>query len=247
MMPPMDQAAHALVIRRGTLAPEKLPIDSAADRSRINSVQAELNQAGTLQSRVTVMHTGVEAWEIRGTYRYLTAEKRATTMQAKIAQEYPDVSIDSLSFAGLDSLSDSLIMNYSFTAKNTVTLSGTTAIFSFHLPDALSPSNYPVEEKRWTPLDFSMSFLSANTQSQRADLTFPEGWKPINLPDPVTLNSPYGSYSLTFSRQGRTISCDRHAVFSLNRQLPVAAYGAVKEFLNAVAKADAVQLVFFTK
>ena len=35
--------------------------------------------------------------------------------------------------------------------------------------------------------------------------------------------------------------------FSLRRQIPVGEYDAVKEFLNAVAKADAVQLVFFTK
>jgi tetratricopeptide (TPR) repeat protein len=246
-LPPMDQSALALDIRRGSAAPEMLPLDSAGRRSRVRTVKAVLDPAGTLTAAVTVKRAGIEAANNRAEYRYLPVEKRAIGLQKSVVEDYPDVSIDTFFITNLDTLSDTVELKYAYTARNTVTLSGTTAIFSFHLPDALKARTYPSEEKRYTPVDFTESFLSGSTQSQHAELSLPEGWKPINLPPPVTLHSPYGTYSIEFSRDGRTIAVDRHAVFSLSRQIPVAEYGAVKEFLNAVAKADAVQLVFFTK
>ncbi len=245
-LPPFDQAAMALVIHQGNDAPELLPCDNAGNRLRLRTITAVLDRDGTYKNTVATMRTGVEAWERRTLYRYLTPEQRYTKLQPSLAEDYPDVSIDSLSINNLDTLSDSVLMTYTYTAKNTVTTSGTTAIFPFHLPDALKTAEYPVEEKRYTPLDFSQSSLGASTQSQHAELLVPEGWKPVNLPASVNLNSPYGTYSINFSRNGRTIVCDRKAVYFFNRQIPVGDYGSVKEYLNAIAKADAVQLVFFT-
>ena len=163
-LPPQDQDALSLVIHQGTSAPEMLPLDGDAGRPVMRTVKAVLDTAGTLRTAVTVKRTGVDAAGTRAEYRYLTVEKRATELQSIIAQNYRDVSIDSFSISDLDTLSDSLSMIYAFTAKNTVTVSGTTAIFSLYLQDALMPKYYPVKEKRYTPLDFSESFLAANSQ-----------------------------------------------------------------------------------
>ena len=246
-LPLPDQAALGLLIRPGTAAPSMLPLDSAGRRCISRTVKAVLDRQGTFVNTIASLRTGARASEIREDYRYQTIDKRKSGLQTVIARDYPDVSIDTFAITNLDTLSDSLVMTYTYTAKNTVTVSGTTAIFPFHLPDALTSDRYPVAEKRYTPLDLASTHLGANTKVMHAELTIPAGWKPINLPNPVKLSSPYGTYSLEFRQKGPTIICDRKEVLTFYRQVPVQEYGAVKEFFNAVSKADAVQLVFYTK
>jgi len=95
-------------------------------------------------------------------------------------------------------------------------------------------------------VDLTFSEAGISSQSMHLELTHPASWKPISLPTAVNLVSPYGTYRIEFSSKGNTIVCDRTAKFASYKPLDPQEYPKLKEFLGAVAKADDVQLVFFT-
>lgn len=246
-LPPDDQAALGLVIHSGTTSPELLPYDNSDKNLSIRTIRATLDSNGTFKNTVFSTRTGLGAAGLRSFYRYLPVQKQKDELRKSFARDYPEISIDSLDITNLDTLSDTLGIMYAYTAKNTVTISGTTAIFPFNFPDKLMPGQFAVEEKRQIPADFSLSYLGASTQISHAELSIPAGWKPLNLPEPVKLACPFGTYAIEFKRNGNTITCDRHAVFSFNRLVQPGEYTLARDFLNGISKADAVQLVFFTK
>ena len=169
-------------------------------------------------------------------------------MRRILARYYPDMTLDSFAIDSLlNTVSDSLNYRYAYTAKNAVNFSGATAIVTLHVPDAIEPDEYPVEEKRQFPIDLSRADYDVGFQETHGEISFPQSWKPISLPQTVTLNSPFGSYAIAFSQKRNILIYNRKAVFNFNKQIPAENYAQLRGFLNAVSKADAVQLLFFTK
>lgn len=246
VLPPGDQAAMALVIDSSTTGPVLLPLDSAQDRRIERTVVAKLDEHGTLEESINTLRTGVLASGFRYDYRHVSPEKRTLQLHEILSKEYPDIAIDTFFITDIDSLSDSLRYCYAYRAKNTVTRSGAAAVFSFHLPDAVEAKEYPTAEKRYTPIDVTDARIGIGTQKLHAEVTIPAGWKPLSLPQNYSFSSPYGTYELAITRTGKVITCDRNAQFTAYRPIPIEEYDRFREFMNAVAKADAVQLVFTT-
>ena len=144
-------------------------------------------------------------------------------------------------------MSDTVEYFYASTARNTVTLSGATAIFPLHLPDIIEPNQYPAEEKRRLPIDMAQAWFDVSSCELSGELTFPASWRPVGLPDNVSVDSPFGSYRLDFKQSGNSIVYKRKAIMHFDTMLLPSDYGRLKTFLNAVSKADAVQLLFSTR
>jgi len=247
VLPGADQSALGLVIAPGSTKPVLLPLDSAADRMVVRTIVSKLDPSGGLVESMRSVRTGVIASGYRRDYRPESPEKRTLQLHEILAKDYPDITIDTFSISALDSLCDSVSYYYRYHAKNTVTFSGNTGIFTVRLPDAITAEEYPTASVRHTPLDVSYSNFGIGTQKIRYELTLPAGWKPINLPEKVSLSSVYGAYDLSFRQTGSTIVCERNARFSTYRQIETGEYEAFTKFMNGISKADAVQLVFFTK
>jgi tetratricopeptide (TPR) repeat protein len=246
-LPMADQAAMALIIAPDQTAPLLLPLDSASSRCIERSVTATLDEKGGLEESIASLRTGVLASGFRYDYRPLSPEKRKLDLHQILTKNYADIVLDTFSIKDIDSLRDSLSYYYRYHARNTVTFSGTTAIFPFILPDALEADDYPTAEQRHTPIDVSNAACGINQQKTRIELSCPAGWKLLSLPEKVSLSSRYGTYEITFSRKGNAIICERTARFSSYGLITMEEYEPFKEFCNKIAKADAVQLVFTTK
>ena len=168
-------------------------------------------------------------------------------MHKILARYYSDLKLDTFSIdTALNSVGDSLAYTYGFTAKNAATFSGATAILPLHTPDNIEPDDYPVENKRSFPVDMYRADYDICSFETKGELTIPKHWKPISLPQTVSLSSPWGTYHFEFRQKGATVSYVRTAVFNFNAVVPLDAYERLKTFLNTIAKADAVQLLFYT-
>jgi hypothetical protein len=73
-------------------------------------------------------------------------------------------------------------------------------------------------------------------------LTLPLGIVPEELPDKCVLSSPYGSYESTYVAGEGTIIAKRMLRIE-DRTVPVAEYGALRKFLQDVAKADHASII----
>ncbi|HUI93233.1 MAG TPA: DUF3857 domain-containing protein [Chitinivibrionales bacterium] len=246
-LPRQDQGALALVIRPGTTGTILLPIDKPEARARKRAITSALDDKGTLTEKAATLRTGVFAGSFRDSYRFLSEEKRNATLHQSLAQQYPDISLDTFSLQGLNTVGDTLTYNYACTARNTVTFSGSTAIFPLRISDNIQPNEYPVEEKRTFPIDMYWAWYDISSCELSGELTYPAAWRPISLPDNVSADSPFGSYRLEFKRKGNTLYYKRTAVMNFTTVIPAGGHEQLKAFLNKVSKADAIQLLFYTK
>jgi hypothetical protein len=245
-LPKANQGAMALLIERGNTNLLTLPMDTAEKRVKRRKIVSVLGKDGVLSRNVESLRTGVYAGEIRYFYRFKSKEERDTDLHKVLSSSYPDLSLTSLEFSGLESLGDSIHYVYAYDAKNTVTFSGKTAIFPLKIPDNISPNSFPVEEERNFPVDMHDAWYNVSKQVMEGELTYPEEWRLVDTPSTVELESPYGTYSLKFLQKGNKIIYRRNAVFKFYKLLTVDEYPQLTEFLKKISKADAIQLVFFT-
>ncbi len=246
-LPRQDQGAMALIVRPGTTDPVILPVDRPESRIRQRTVVSTLTDNGTLAESVQTIRTGVYAGEFRDDFRFVSPEKRNALLHQSLARTYPDLSLDTFIVSGLNSVGDTLRYRYTCTARNTVSKSGSTAIFPLHLPDIIEPNQYPAEEKRMFPIDMCQAWYDISSCELTGQLSFPASWRPISLPDNVSVDSPYGSYRLEFRQKGNAIMYKRTALMNFKTMLPPADYRQLKAFVNKVSGADEVQLLFYTK
>jgi tetratricopeptide (TPR) repeat protein len=247
-LPKDDQGAMALIVRPGEKNTLLLPFDGAANRMKRRTITQALDNKGFLRERAVNLRTGVFAGQYREIFRFLSEEKKNATMRQILARFYPDMTLAMFEIdTMLNTVRDSLGYTYEYSARNAVSFSGSTAVFTLHVPDQVEPNEYPVEEKRNFPIDLYTADYDICSQETNGELTVPETWKPISLPQKVSLDSPFGSYLFEFSQKGKKILYHRKAVFNISKQIPVGDYERLKNFLNEVSKSDAVQLLFFTR
>ena len=247
-LPKDDQGAMALIIRPGEKALTVLPCDKPEKRVKRRSITAIIDTAGVLKERGATLRTGIYAAQYREIFRFQSEEKQRSVMHKILARYYPELTLDTFSIdTALNSVGDSLTYRYGFTAKNAATFSAATAILPLHTPDKIEPDDYPVENKRFFPVDMYHADYDICSLETKGELIFPKKWKPISLPQKVALSSPWGSYRFEFHQKGTTISYTRTATFNFNAVVPLESYERLKTFLNTISKADAVQLLFYTR
>ncbi len=247
-LPKDDQGAMALIIRPGESALTTLPGDTPERRIKRRTIISTVDDNGVLVERGTTLRTGIYAAQYREIFRFQSEEKKRSVMHKILSRFYSDLTLDSFSIDGtLNSVGDSLAYSYRYTANNAVTFSGSTAILPLHTPDNIEPDDYPVEKKRLFPVDMYHADYDICSMETKGELIFPKKWRPIILPEKISLNSAWGEYRFEFSQKGNTIRYVRSARFNFNKTVPVDDYERLKSFLNSIAKADAVQLLFFTK
>src|SRR5690606_37314513 len=65
----------------------------------------------------------------------------------------------------------------------------------------------------------------------------PDGFRPLSLPEPVGLETPFGSYSLRWEQDGTTLRVRRDLALAATRIEP-ADYPAFRRFVTAVEQAN---------
>jgi tetratricopeptide (TPR) repeat protein len=246
-LPKNDQGALALVINDSTRAPILLPVDSAAQRYIKRSIEAIIDTSLTMRISAQSTRNNIQAASMRERYRFISAAEQRTELQKSLSNDYSQVTLDSFSFTSLSPETDTLTLTYSFSARDAATLNGTTVIVPLQISDNITARSYPTAEKRNLPIDMSNSFCNIGTFISTKQLTYPAAWRPVTIPAPTEITSPWGSYQLTFSHHGNTIICNRNAIFRFYGLVPAEHYDALKSFMSRIAQADKTQLLFYTQ
>jgi hypothetical protein len=246
-LPAMDQGALALVVKTGNDSLIHLPVDTPERRTIQRTVLSSVNKTGTLSRRIATIKTGIFAGEMRDSYRFQSPAEQKKGLKQTLVKNFPDLTVDSLTFVKLDSLSDTLEYVYSYTVKNGVQFSGATAILLLDITDKLTGLSYPSEENRTYPIDMMLTWFAVGTYSFTETLTVPERWKLITPPQKVSLSGAWGSYNLSIEQKGTTLICKRDAAFNFREPINATDSGQLRAVLAKIAQADNIQLVFNTR
>ncbi len=242
----MDQGSLALIIADDSDSLVHLPLDSPEERRTDRRIRIDLDSTGTMTRSAETIRTGIQAGYMRAAYRFSAPSERLKLLQQQLVSYYPNIEIDSVDFGNLDTLSDSIAYFYSYTSPGAVTFSGTAGVFALNIPDALSGDDFPNNSDRTYDIDLSRSWFDIGSYSTEMQVTFPDDWRPVTLPEPVSIANEHGSYELSVRRDGNRIQVTRNASFNFRRPLAAEENDSLRAFLSEVARADNIHLMFFT-
>lgn len=245
-LPRMDQGALALVIRKGSDSLIHLPVDSANERGVVRTIRSTLDSAGTLTRCVESEKRGVFAGSIRATYRHLPSSERTKILQNVLVTSFPAATVDTLIFTNLDSPGDLVTYRYRYTAHNAARFTGNTALFAVNFADQILAGSFPSENMRHYSVDMAHTWFGIGSFRMQGTLTVPKGWRLISVPPPVRLHGSWGSYELVLHQRGREISYSRRALFNFTDPVEPEKYGQLRNLLSEIARADNLQLMFYT-
>ena len=245
-LPKMDQGSLALVIGGDRDSLIHLPLDLPEERKTDRRIEIVLDSAGTMKRSAETIRTGIQAGYMRGAYRFSAPSERLKLLQQQLVSYYPNIELDSVDFGNLDTLSDSIAYFYSYASPGAVTFSGTAGVFALNIPDAIRGDAFPNNSNRTYDIDMNQAWFDIGSYSTEMTVNFPANWRPVTLPEPVSITTENGRYELTVHREGNSIHLTRYASFNFRTPLPAKENKPLRAFLSEIARADNIQLMFFT-
>ncbi|MCS6934707.1 MAG: DUF3857 domain-containing protein [Chitinophagales bacterium] len=246
-LPITDINANALFIPREGDAPgEKLYKLNNANRvpnQILRETEVRFENNDMLIQRKTVK-TGALAAQMRTDYADIGKDKQEKSLLQAVSSDFSNpTKLNSLSFADLKTLSDSVNYNYSITVKNELTDVIGIKIFRLPWSEGIRSLDFLSQEKREYPLVL-WHWRADELCREVMNVVLPQGKALAELPKNVTLSCAAADYTLTYSvpTPGK-LRAERSFKFKKDVVLP-SEYEQFREFINKVAEADGKQLGF---
>jgi len=239
------QGTMALIIDSSVTELSTLPKESPERCGKRRTVRMVLDSSGRIHRDITTVRYGSMAASMRSSYLFLSEKERRREMTETLSRDYPRVELDTLVFEELDRLSDSLYYRYTYSADDAVDMAGNTAVLALNLPDRATSRDCPSLQDREWPVDMRSSRLELGTWDQVIELTYPDTWKLIDLPENVELSTDRAEYALSFERAGSNgLRVTRHMRSAYDSVYTPEEFAPEDELLKQAVKADDVKLVF---
>jgi hypothetical protein len=102
-------------------------------------------------------------------------------------------------------------------------------------------SLYLTEPTRYNPIE-----IDGRSMKETVSFTLPEGFAVDELPDPVNLEAPFGTYWTKYEVEGNRLKFSRELRMS-RMTLPVDKYAVAKEFFSKMREAEQAPVVLIRK
>lgn len=230
-LPAMDQGARVLVVDRGKAELRQVPWADPEHNLTDQTFAAALRADGSAEVRIDLQPRGNEAIGLRATLG---------TEPARRQEQLERWLLPLLGKATLRDIeaSDALRLEQPVSLRAVAEVTGlaTRQGGDLLLKDAFVRTNLLAltgEPQRHTPLLLG----PPSTERQLVRYRLPAGFSAPGLPAPVQLQTPFGSFTLQWTRQGDELVARRELVLRAPR-VQVAEYPAFRDFAAAVRAAD---------
>lgn len=204
---------------------------------RTANVQIDLN--GNAKARVVTTYSGIE-YEI-GSPEVLSSNFDEQKKWVQENTRIPVFDVNNFSIKYVKSRIPSAIVQLDLTLNKLATVSGKRL---FIQPNLMNRSSYipPKVEDRKTKVVLENTFTHLDT----VNYTIPEQIYPEHLPEPVKIESRFGSYEAGFKLdQGKVVYIRKFV--RKNGEFPAESYPELIDFYKNVAKADNTKIIFLNK
>jgi hypothetical protein len=188
-----------------------------------------------------IAYTGLMASFERNEFKNLGADEQLKNKSESVAKQFKVASkMTDLSFEGLDSLSDTVKVNYKLEVKNALQDVAGLKIFTLPWTDINSLDIVNLESRTY-PMEYWEYQVEDHTTEQIV-INLPAGKKLAETPVNIYHKCPSASYSVTFdnSKPGKVIIT--RIFIRTQDQIKTEDYPAFKEFLTKVSECDNKQI-----
>lgn len=237
-LPELDQ--DALVLRLDLFsdaAPTltRIPVQPPAENRVVASARFVLSPSGDAVADLSESIAGTSAGRLRA--RLQDPTRRDALIAEIIASQHPGSALGSASYENLDALGKPVAIRARVTLPAIASRSGDALVLPLVLePGARLLAMAPLATRR-QPLVLTQTELEENTDRY----VLPPGAHVSELPPPVALTSPFGSFTMKVSRDGDEIISESRWEITTTRIAPTD-YPAFRGFLEAVSRAETARL-----
>ena len=209
------QDSYALLVTDNGGQLLKLPLLAPSMDRLMRVASFTLDPTGTLTGKVQEVRWGWEATWNRAEYLLTEKTKRLKLIERYLAEFLPQFTVLEDRIGNLEEYDQNLQFDYRFVAKNYAQAAGNllllrprvlgskTSAFPPELLDPTKTRHYPVE------------LGGPTVQNDLFDFQLPEGYSAKDLPKPISLQFPFGSYKSSMEATGNTLRYKR--TYQLNK------------------------------
>jgi cellulose synthase operon protein C len=229
-LPDMDRGATVAVVGEKGCTIRTIPYPAAEENRTITSYDVTVKEDGGATIRIEKSAAGTN--EVSFRQGYLNPGKRRNKLKSLYGRVFGEVDVDNITFTDLEDLNVPVGFACDLTVSDLLLKSGR----NFQLrTDFFSTSLGRVGalDRRKTDL------LMGSPSSSRTRITYhlSGGYAPETLPENVSAKNRYGTFSLTFFRDGNTVTVEKNLEVKAPR-VPLADYPEFRDFCREVEKAE---------
>lgn len=206
---------------------------------QIRTITAVVEESGDMKLKAATHYSGLQQDNLHSRLNRLTKDKILERLrQAGFFSSYDVTGYD---WKEQKSVLPSIDEQMDISARAYATITGKRMFIE---PNLLNKSSrrLSVDSTRKAAIYLNYSYRDVDS----VKITIPEGYTAEAVPQPVTLESPFGKYSSKVTLDGNTILYVR-SIDHKGGNYPVTAYGDLAKFYNSMYKADRSRIVLVKK
>jgi hypothetical protein len=239
-LPDHEQGSFALIVARNDGALMRMPVTSPEANQMQRVTEMTILPSGAMRARVAEKSMGQSAVEERRMFRHLPRPEYTRRIESWITRGAGGATLSKAEPTD-DEMSGRFQLDLEFTAPAYAQLmQERLMIFK---PAAVSrlDSLFLTAATREQPV-----ILEPYAFNETVKINMPEGFKVDELPDPVKLDTPFGSYSTTIEVKDGQLLFTRQ-LMQRATTIPVAQYETVRSFFQKIRAAEQSPVVLARK
>jgi len=206
-LPDSLQANYGLLITAQGGELVELPLLAPPANRLLRQEQYSLYPTGELDGTVQEVRWGEPATQSRAQIREATAkDSRADMLESFLAKFVPGADLTDARAENLDNLSENLVLNFQFIARNYAQSSGNLLLVR---PRVMGEWNNPILEDATKPRKYPVDLGTTQLLSDIVEIALPPGYTVADLPEPVKAEYPFASYTSKVECDGKVLKYTR--------------------------------------
>jgi hypothetical protein len=242
-LPGYLQGNNAMLVRKDGTELLKLPVQPSATNGVRRTAKLALNDKGLISGEVAEELVGDLSFESRARLQRNSMDvERARFIERKLANSLSSFRVMDFKVGNQTDIYRPLEYKYSFEADKYAKLTGDMLIVRPRVLGSKSSALLETDEKRENPVQF----VSLQKDTDEFEVTLPSGYVADDLPAPIDLDYPFGSYHSKTSVTGNSLKYVR--TFEIKQfTVPVDKLDELKSFYRQIYRDERANAVLIKK
>jgi len=237
-IPSMDQGTKALLVEDGKPILVDIPVDEASVNEKVRDVKVTLTRDGSVNGSATVALKGFYDTYLRSQWKSASDREIKEALEWSLRSLIPNAALDTYELSDLRNLDVDVWERYSFHASAYAQVVGNTISFLPSIMERLESSEAVAKATRMYPITYWTPYTTRDIVAY----TLPDGISVMHLPSDITIEKPFGFYSMTFKVEGNILRVER--VFQIRSiYISPEAYKEYKDFIERMVSKDRERVV----
>jgi hypothetical protein len=239
-LPDYLQGSYALIIAGDNGGLVKMPLTPPETDILERNIDVSLTESGEVKGTIKEIAHGQASTAYRREFRGSSATDFKKTIEGWVTSGATGARVDDVQTKEGDN-NLSFGIDVSFSAQRYGQLMQDRLLVFKPVIVSRRHSAYLTEPKRLTPIE-----IDGRSMKETSHFALPDGFAVDEMPDPVDLKAPFGSYSTKYVVTGNKLEFIRE--LKMNRMtLPVDKYSVAKDFFSKIREAEQAPVVLVRK